>query len=164
MRAVERMDLAIPIALRTLNGIWSLLTTERSAPAFRELAPESPSGWSRMPLPNAEQMILAIGEARLSSAGVVPRGTSVIRVPLEPCRTSKSAFCSTWNTRFSTVLPHLPPRPVNLPRGPYRIANPPLGSSPGSPAAGSPQFMPSSAHRPFLALLAFTRYSSITHG
>jgi 16S rRNA (guanine527-N7)-methyltransferase len=60
MRAVEKMELAIPIALRVAERYLVLLTTERSAPAYRGLAPEL--RWAdSVHLPNADQMILAIG-------------------------------------------------------------------------------------------------------
>jgi 16S rRNA (guanine527-N7)-methyltransferase len=60
MRAVEKMELAIPIALRVAERYLVLLTTERSAPAYRGLAPELK--WiDSVHLPNADQMILAIG-------------------------------------------------------------------------------------------------------
>jgi 16S rRNA (guanine527-N7)-methyltransferase len=60
MRAVEKMDLAIPVAVRHAERYLALLTTERSAPAYRQLIPELQ--WLEpLPLPNAEQMILAIG-------------------------------------------------------------------------------------------------------
>jgi 16S rRNA (guanine527-N7)-methyltransferase len=61
MRAVEKMEVAIPIALRLAARYLVLLTTERSAPAYRELAPELE--WMEpVLLPNADQMILAIGQ------------------------------------------------------------------------------------------------------
>lgn len=61
MRAVERMDQAIPVAMRHTGRYLVLLTTERAAPAFRQLASEL--RWLESPpLPNAEQRILAIGE------------------------------------------------------------------------------------------------------
>lgn len=60
MRAVEKMDLAIPVAVRHTERYLALLTTERFAPAYRQLTPELQ--WLEpLPLPNAEQMILAIG-------------------------------------------------------------------------------------------------------
>jgi 16S rRNA (guanine527-N7)-methyltransferase len=60
MRAVEKMELAIPTAVRHTERYLALLTTERSAPAYRQLTPELQ--WlESLPLPNAEQMILAIG-------------------------------------------------------------------------------------------------------
>ena len=40
MRAVEKMELAIPIALRMAERYLVLLTTERSAPGYEKLAPE----------------------------------------------------------------------------------------------------------------------------
>jgi 16S rRNA (guanine527-N7)-methyltransferase len=61
MRAVEKMELAIPIALRMAKRYLVLLTTERSGPAYREITPELQ--WrDSVYLPNADQMILAIGE------------------------------------------------------------------------------------------------------
>jgi 16S rRNA (guanine527-N7)-methyltransferase len=64
MRAVEKMELAIPIALRVAERYLVLLTTERSAPAYRGLAPEL--RWTdSVHLPNADQMILAIGQRSL---------------------------------------------------------------------------------------------------
>ncbi len=60
MRAVEKMELAIPIALRRTKHYLVLLTTERSAPVYTQLAPEL--NWvDPIRLPDAEQMILAIG-------------------------------------------------------------------------------------------------------
>ena len=61
MRAVEKMELAIPIALRFTERYLVLLTTERSAPAYREMTPDLQ--WvDPVPLPNADQMILEIGK------------------------------------------------------------------------------------------------------
>jgi 16S rRNA (guanine527-N7)-methyltransferase len=60
MRAVEKMELAIPIALRVAERYLALLTTERSAPAYEKLAQEL--HWMEpVHLPNSDQMILAIG-------------------------------------------------------------------------------------------------------
>jgi 16S rRNA (guanine527-N7)-methyltransferase len=60
LRAVEKTELAIPIALRVADRYLVLLTTERSAPAYRGLTPEL--RWTdSVHLPNADQMILAIG-------------------------------------------------------------------------------------------------------
>jgi 16S rRNA (guanine527-N7)-methyltransferase len=60
MRAVEKMELAIPIGLRVAERYLVLLTTERSAPGYRGLTPELK--WTdSVPLPNSDQMILAIG-------------------------------------------------------------------------------------------------------
>jgi 16S rRNA (guanine527-N7)-methyltransferase len=60
MRAVEKMELAIPIALGVAERYLVLLTTERSAPAYTGLTPELK--WAdSVHLPNADQMILAIG-------------------------------------------------------------------------------------------------------
>ena len=61
MRAVEKMELAIPIALRVAKRYLVLLTTERSAPAYERLAHELQ--WMEpVRLPNSDQMILAIGQ------------------------------------------------------------------------------------------------------
>lgn len=61
MRAVEKMDLAIPVAAERVKRYLVLLTTERSVPAYRELAPELE--WLEpIPLPDTTQMILAIGQ------------------------------------------------------------------------------------------------------
>jgi hypothetical protein len=61
MRAVEKMDLAIPVAAARARRYLVLLTTERSVLAYREVAPELE--WLEpIPLPNATQMILAIGQ------------------------------------------------------------------------------------------------------
>jgi 16S rRNA (guanine527-N7)-methyltransferase len=58
MRAVEKMESAIPIALRLVERYLVLLTTERSAAGFE--APELQ--WlDPVHLPNAEHTILAIG-------------------------------------------------------------------------------------------------------
>jgi 16S rRNA (guanine527-N7)-methyltransferase len=63
VRAVEKMDLAIPIALRAAKRYLVLFTTERSAPAYKQLAPELQ--WREpIQLPNSDQMILAIGQRR----------------------------------------------------------------------------------------------------
>jgi 16S rRNA (guanine527-N7)-methyltransferase len=63
MRAVEKMELAIPIALRMVERYLVLLTTEESAPEYRKLAPEL--RWpDPVHLPNSDQMILAIGQRR----------------------------------------------------------------------------------------------------
>jgi len=60
MRAVEKMDLAIPVAIRHAERYLALLTTERSAPGYRLLTPELQ--WLEpLRLPNSEEMILAIG-------------------------------------------------------------------------------------------------------
>jgi 16S rRNA (guanine527-N7)-methyltransferase len=60
MRAVEKMELAIPIALGLAERYLVLLTTERSGPSYRGQTPEL--RWlDPVDLPNADQMILAIG-------------------------------------------------------------------------------------------------------
>jgi 16S rRNA (guanine527-N7)-methyltransferase len=61
MRAVEKMALAVPVAVDRAKRYLLLLTTEQSAAAFREITPELE--WQRpVPLPNTVQMILAIGQ------------------------------------------------------------------------------------------------------
>jgi 16S rRNA (guanine527-N7)-methyltransferase len=61
MRAVEKMGLAIPVAMERVKRYLLLFTTEHSAPAFRELTPDLE--WQKpVPLPNTTQMILAIGQ------------------------------------------------------------------------------------------------------
>jgi 16S rRNA (guanine527-N7)-methyltransferase len=61
MRAVEKMGLAIPIALRMAERYLVLFTTELSAPQYEQMAPGL--SWLRkVHLPNSNQMILAIGE------------------------------------------------------------------------------------------------------
>jgi 16S rRNA (guanine527-N7)-methyltransferase len=60
MRAVEKMELAIPIALERAKRYLVLFITERSAPAFKEVAPKL-SWQDSVPLPNTGQKILAIG-------------------------------------------------------------------------------------------------------
>jgi 16S rRNA (guanine527-N7)-methyltransferase len=60
IRAVEKMALALPVAIRYTRRYLALFTTERSAPAARQLPSEFT--W-REPifLPNADQRILLIG-------------------------------------------------------------------------------------------------------
>jgi 16S rRNA (guanine527-N7)-methyltransferase len=61
MRAVEKMELAVPTAAHLAGRYLVLLTTERSAPAYRELTQEL--RWmDPVRLPNADQMILEIGQ------------------------------------------------------------------------------------------------------
>lgn len=60
MRAVEKMKLALPIALQRAERYLVLFTTERSTRENLELQPEF--RWMEpIRLPNTEQMILAIG-------------------------------------------------------------------------------------------------------
>jgi len=60
LRAVEKMELAIPIAARRAERYLVLLISEGSRPAYRELTPGFE--WlSPVPLPNADRTILAIG-------------------------------------------------------------------------------------------------------
>jgi 16S rRNA (guanine527-N7)-methyltransferase len=63
MRAVEKMKFAIPVAVERIERYLVLLTTERSAPAYRELA-RNLEWLEPIRLPNTEQMILAIGTRR----------------------------------------------------------------------------------------------------
>jgi 16S rRNA (guanine527-N7)-methyltransferase len=61
MRAVEKMALAVPVAVERAKRYLLLLTTEQSVTAFREITPELE--WQNpVPLPNSVQMILAIGQ------------------------------------------------------------------------------------------------------
>jgi 16S rRNA (guanine527-N7)-methyltransferase len=60
MRAVEKMDLAIPVALQHARRYLALLTTKESAPAYGKLAPEL-EWMESVSLPNTRQMILAVG-------------------------------------------------------------------------------------------------------
>ncbi len=60
MRAVEKMELSIPVAAQRAVKYLVLLTTQKSLPEFRGYAPDF--GWARdIALPNAEQRILSIG-------------------------------------------------------------------------------------------------------
>lgn len=60
MRAVEKMELAIPIAVRRAKQYLILLTTEKPAQAFQALIPDM--DWSEpVLLPKSEQRVLAIG-------------------------------------------------------------------------------------------------------
>ena len=70
MRAVEKMEIALPVALRRAERYLVLLTTEQSTPIYRKVTPELQ--WlDPIHLPNATQTVLAIGERAYS----VPRGT-----------------------------------------------------------------------------------------
>jgi len=61
MRAVEKMELAIPVAGAHAEKLLLLLTTEQSAPGFRAVAPEL--RWKPpVRLPYSEQMVLLRGE------------------------------------------------------------------------------------------------------
>ena len=67
MRAVEKMESAIPVALRLAERYLVLLTTDRSAPVYRELAQEL--RWlDPIPLPNTEHAILAVGQRTKQAA------------------------------------------------------------------------------------------------
>lgn len=61
MRAVEKMELALPIALRLAERYLVLLTTERSAPMNTTLTSEL-QWMDPVRLPNSDQMVLAIGQ------------------------------------------------------------------------------------------------------
>jgi 16S rRNA (guanine527-N7)-methyltransferase len=63
MRAVEKMELAIPIALPMAERYLLLFTTDLLAPRYERLAPGI-SWQSRVHLPNSDQIILSIGERR----------------------------------------------------------------------------------------------------
>jgi 16S rRNA (guanine527-N7)-methyltransferase len=60
LRAVERMELAIPVALKHVGKYLVLFTTEQSLPGFLAVSPEI-SWVSHVPLPNSRQMILVVG-------------------------------------------------------------------------------------------------------
>jgi 16S rRNA (guanine527-N7)-methyltransferase len=65
MRAVEKMELAVAVAIRSTRRYLVLFSTERSSerwgPASRQLSPEF--SWREpIPLPDADQRILVIGE------------------------------------------------------------------------------------------------------
>jgi 16S rRNA (guanine527-N7)-methyltransferase len=63
LRAVEKMELAIPIAMEHAQRYLVLLTTEQSLPSFTALCPGM--NWlAPVPLPNSRQLILAIGAIR----------------------------------------------------------------------------------------------------
>jgi 16S rRNA (guanine527-N7)-methyltransferase len=63
MRAVEKMESAIPIAAKRARQYLVLLTTGKSAAASRGFTPELE--WLEpVPLPNSAQMILAIGQRK----------------------------------------------------------------------------------------------------
>jgi 16S rRNA (guanine527-N7)-methyltransferase len=65
MRAVEKMESAIPIAVKRAKQYLVLLTTRKSAAASRGLAAELE--WlESIPLPNSAQMILAVGRRKES--------------------------------------------------------------------------------------------------
>jgi hypothetical protein len=60
MRAVEKMDLAIPLALQRVKRYLVLLTTERSELARGKAVPEL--DWLEpISIPNTKQMVLEIG-------------------------------------------------------------------------------------------------------
>jgi 16S rRNA (guanine527-N7)-methyltransferase len=60
MRAVEKMDLAIPVAAKHAEKYLILFTTVRLGTTYQALAPEF--DWTKeIVLPNAEQRILAVG-------------------------------------------------------------------------------------------------------
>ncbi len=61
MRAVEKMTLAIPIAVQRVGKYLVLLTTGQSAPSFREFTPEL-TWLEPIPVPSTEQMIVSIGQ------------------------------------------------------------------------------------------------------
>jgi 16S rRNA (guanine527-N7)-methyltransferase len=66
MRAVEKMESAIPVAVMRTRTYLVLLTTGRSAAASRGLTPELE--WLEpVPLPNSAQMILSIGRRKEAS-------------------------------------------------------------------------------------------------
>jgi 16S rRNA (guanine527-N7)-methyltransferase len=60
MRAVEKMEFAIPIAIDHVERYLVLLTTERSGSVYRELSPRV-EWWAPIPLPNSERRVMAVG-------------------------------------------------------------------------------------------------------
>jgi 16S rRNA (guanine527-N7)-methyltransferase len=61
LRAVEKMNLAIPLAAKRAAHYLILFVTEQSASTYQLLSPEIE--WQKpIPLPNSEQMMLAIGK------------------------------------------------------------------------------------------------------
>lgn len=61
MRAVEKMEIAVPLALRRVERYLVLLTTEPSTPTCRKVTPELQ--WlDPVHLPNAMRTVLAIGK------------------------------------------------------------------------------------------------------
>ncbi len=68
LRAVEKMELAIPLALARVERYLVLLITEESAPAYLRLARELK--WREaVRLPNSGQMILSIGAVQVGGRG-----------------------------------------------------------------------------------------------
>jgi 16S rRNA (guanine527-N7)-methyltransferase len=63
MRAVEKMESAIPVAVKRSRKYLVILTTRKSAAASRGFTPEL-EWFEPIPLPNSAQMILAIGQRR----------------------------------------------------------------------------------------------------
>jgi 16S rRNA (guanine527-N7)-methyltransferase len=63
MRAVEKMDLAIPLALQRVRRYLVLLTTEQSELA-REKGVPGLEWLEPIPIPNTKQMVLEIGRQR----------------------------------------------------------------------------------------------------
>jgi 16S rRNA (guanine527-N7)-methyltransferase len=61
MRAVEKMEFALPVALQRVERCLVLLTTDQSSSVYRKYVPELQ--WlDPVYLPNATQTVLAIGE------------------------------------------------------------------------------------------------------
>lgn len=68
LRAVEKMELAIPLALGRVERYLVLLITEESAPDYLGLARELK--WREaVRLPNSTQMVLSIGAVQVDSRG-----------------------------------------------------------------------------------------------
>jgi 16S rRNA (guanine527-N7)-methyltransferase len=66
LRAVEKMELAIPVAILHTGLYLILLTTAASAPAYQDLSGEFE--WlDPVQLPNADQRILCVGRRRAGS-------------------------------------------------------------------------------------------------
>ena len=63
MRAVERMDVAVPVAVKRVDTYLVLFTTKKSLPGFQSLSGESQ--WlPPISLPDSDQMILAVAAIR----------------------------------------------------------------------------------------------------
>jgi 16S rRNA (guanine527-N7)-methyltransferase len=61
MRAVEKLALALPVAIQRSRNYLVLFTTRESSPSFRAHAPEL--RWLEpVPIPNTEHIVMAIGQ------------------------------------------------------------------------------------------------------
>ena len=82
MRAVEKMESAIPLAFKRAKRYLVLLTTEKSMSAAAGL--KDLKWFDPIPLPNSSQMILAIGQRPAENLG---------------------SRCSTWNISIGRLKP-----------------------------------------------------------